>query len=150
MATRYVHTNIIARDWRRLVEFYAEVFDCVPTGLERDQSGPWLSTISGVERAHLRGRHLLLPGHGPDGPTLEIYSYDQMVEAGETVANQIGFGHIAFHVDDVTTTLAAMLAHGGSALGEVTATVVDGVGALEIVYARDPEGNIVELQHWGS
>lgn len=150
MTTRYVHTNIIARDWKRLVEFYIAVFDCVPAGPERDQSGPWLEAMSAVEGAHLRGRHLLLPGHGPEGPTLEIYSYDAMVDADEPVANGIGFGHLAFHVDDVAATLASLLAHGGRALGEVVSTQVAGVGLLDVAYARDPEGNIIELQHWGS
>lgn len=149
MTIRYVHTNIIARDWRRLVDFYVEVFGCVPAGPERDQSGPWLDAMSGLQRAHLRGRHLLLPGHGESGPTLEIYSYDEMVDSEPGAANRIGFGHLAFHVDDVAGTLAAMLAHGGSALGEVATTEVPGVGPLDVVYARDPEGNIIELQHWG-
>ena len=27
---RYAHTNLIARDWRRLVDFYQTVFGCVP------------------------------------------------------------------------------------------------------------------------
>jgi len=26
----YVHTNLIARDWERLVRFYSEVFGCEP------------------------------------------------------------------------------------------------------------------------
>jgi hypothetical protein len=30
----------------------------------------------------------------------------------------------------------------------VATTEVKGVGVLRVVYARDPEGNIVELQHW--
>jgi predicted enzyme related to lactoylglutathione lyase len=27
---RYVHTNIVAEDWRRLADFYAKVFGCTP------------------------------------------------------------------------------------------------------------------------
>src|SRR5678815_5648625 len=27
---RYVHTNLIARDWRALARFYEDVFGCVP------------------------------------------------------------------------------------------------------------------------
>ena len=29
MGTIYVHTNIVARDWQKLVHFYEEVFECV-------------------------------------------------------------------------------------------------------------------------
>jgi predicted enzyme related to lactoylglutathione lyase len=28
MEARYAHTNLIARDWRRLARFYAEAFGC--------------------------------------------------------------------------------------------------------------------------
>jgi catechol-2,3-dioxygenase len=33
-------------------------------------------------------------------------------------------------------------------VGDVVVTKVKGVGSLRAVYARDPEGNIVELQKW--
>ena len=29
---KYVHTNIVARDWRRLAVFYQDVFGCTPKG----------------------------------------------------------------------------------------------------------------------
>ena len=35
-----------------------------------------------------------------------------------------------------------------SLAGEVTRRHVDGVGDLVFVYARDPEGNLIELQSW--
>jgi predicted enzyme related to lactoylglutathione lyase len=62
--------------------------------------------------------------------------------------NQPGYGHIAFAVDDVTATLDAVRRAGGSAVGDLVSTDVPGVGRLEVVYARDPEGNIIELQRW--
>ena len=30
MTTRYVHTNIVSKDWQALTRFYQEVFDCRP------------------------------------------------------------------------------------------------------------------------
>ena len=60
-------------------------------------------------------------------------------------ANECGFAHIAFAVDDVDQALEAA---GGSTVGDIAITQVDGVGVLRVVYARDPEGNIVELQKW--
>jgi len=145
---RYVHTNLMARDWRRLVAFYCDVFDCVPKPPERDISGEWIDKVAGLRHARLRGMHLYLPGWGPDAPTLEIFSYDDMRERGLPVANEPGLGHIAFAVEDVEAALSAVLAAGGSAVGEVARAEVAGVGTLHVVYARDPEGNIVELQRW--
>jgi len=38
--------------------------------------------------------------------------------------------------------------YGGGSVGEIISTEIRGVGNIEVVYARDPEGNIVELQKW--
>lgn len=151
MATRYVHTNLIAYDWERLAAFYVKVFGCVPVEPKRDLRGEWLERGSGVRQAHLRGQHLRLPGYeelGARGPTLEIFQYDEVAAQATPVANRAGFGHLAFGVDDVAATLAAMIAAGGAAHGEVVRTQVAGVGTLTFTYARDPEGNLLELQAW--
>jgi len=41
-----------------------------------------------------------------------------------------------------------VIAGGGGTVGEIATAEVKGVGLLHVVYARDPEGNIVELQRW--
>jgi predicted enzyme related to lactoylglutathione lyase len=89
-----------------------------------------------------------LPGYDADGPTLEIFSYDQLIESGLPAANQCGFAHIAFAVDDVDQALEAVIVAGDGAVGKIATAAVDGVGMLRVVYARDPEGNVVELQKW--
>jgi hypothetical protein len=50
-----------------------EVFGCTPVPPERDLSGKWLEKAARVETAHIGGIHLRLPGHGHEGPTLEIF-----------------------------------------------------------------------------
>ena len=104
--------------------------------------------MTSLRNAHLTGVHLRLSGYADDGPTLEVFSYDQLVDGEMPAANQCGFAHIAFAVDDVDQALQAVIAAGGGTVGKVTTTEVDGVGLLRVVYARDPEGNIVELQKW--
>ncbi len=101
-----------------------------------------------LSRAQLEGVYLLLPVHGGDGPTLEIFSYRNMHASPPTMANHTGFTHIAFSVDDVRQTLQTTVESGGTTLGEITEREVAGVGVLTFVYFRDPEGNIVEIQSW--
>jgi predicted enzyme related to lactoylglutathione lyase len=148
MPTRYAHTNLIATDWRRLAAFYQEVFGCAPVLPERDLHGEWLERATAVSGAHIRGMHLRLPGYGDDGPTLELFQYDSMPEHPLVRANTPGFSHISFAVDDVQRTAQAVLDHGGSAVGELTVRQVPGVGLLTFQYVADPEGNIIEIQHW--
>jgi len=51
-------------------------------------------------------------------------------------------------VPDVEAALAEVLSHGGKRLAAVVSREIAGVGTLKFVYARDPDGNILELQSW--
>lgn len=147
-AARYGHTNLIARDWQRLARFYEEVFGCTPVPPERDYRGADLDRGTALSDAHLRGVHLRLPGHGPEGPTLEIYSFDEIVEGPPAVVNRTGWGHIAFAVDDVEGARPEVLRAGGTEVGDVvTLETADG-RRVTWCYMTDPEGNIIELQSW--
>ena len=145
---KYVHTNIISEDWESLADFYINVFHCTPVPPVRNQKGDWLDKGLGLAKAHLKGVHLRLPGWGENGPTLEIYTYEEMDEKLPTTPNRKGYGHLAFEVDDVTETLAVLLANGGSQQGEISGKEVAGVGYITFVYAKDPEDNIIEIQNW--
>ena len=145
---RYVHTNIIAKNASKLIDFYKTVFHCQSIHETRDLRGDWLDRLTGLSGAHITGEHLLLPGYGKDHPTLEIFSYDDLRETIPSEINRPGIAHLAFEVDDVETTLTELIRAGGSAIGElVTAAYPNDVEAV-FVYARDPEGNILELQSW--
>ena len=58
-------------------------------------SGAWLDELTSLRDAHLTGVHLRLPGYGDDGPTLEIFSYDQLIESELPEANRCGLGQVA-------------------------------------------------------
>jgi predicted enzyme related to lactoylglutathione lyase len=144
----YGHTNIVARDWRRLASFYEELFGCVFVPPERDYAGPTLEAGTGVRGATVRGVHLRLPGHGADGPTLEIYTYSTEAAGPPPAVNRPGFAHIAFQVDSVDDARRDVLAAGGQPVGEIV-TLTTATGArVTWCYVTDPEGNIVELQSW--
>ncbi len=145
---KYVHTNLVARDWKRLAEFYVQVFGCEYAPPERKISGQWLDDATGVADAEITGAQLRLPGFGGDGPTLEVFEYSQSEPAQETAANRPGFGHIAFVVDDVQAARDAVLAAGGKPVGKIVSTEIPDAGKITFVYLADPEGNIIELQKW--
>jgi predicted enzyme related to lactoylglutathione lyase len=145
---RFVHTNLIAQDWKKIATFYEQVFGCTPVLPERDLAGQWLDDSTRVPNARIRGVHLRLPGYGDAGPTLEIFQYNREEEQSGTAVNRPGFAHIAFAVDDVKAAQAAVIAAGGGTLGERVTVDIPGAGHITFVYATDPEGNILELQHW--
>lgn len=93
--------------------------------------------------------HLKLPGYSDNGPTLEIFEYEPTNYRNTTnEINLQGFGHIAFHVSSVEKTLEKVIEHGGDQLGEIIMKEYENIGTLMVVYAKDPEGNFIELQNW--
>jgi catechol 2,3-dioxygenase-like lactoylglutathione lyase family enzyme len=145
---KYVHTNIMAHDWQKLSKFYQDVFGCVPVPPQRDFSGEALERATNIPNAAFQGMHLRLPGFGDNGPTLEIFQYQDMPARVETLVHRPGFGHIAFLVDDVAKACKAVLEAGGEDVGEtITLQTADG-RKVTFVYVTDPEGNILELQSW--
>jgi predicted enzyme related to lactoylglutathione lyase len=142
----YTHTNLIARDWRRLADFYINVFGCVPVPPERDLKGEAVDKGTGIPGAHITGMHLRLPGHGDSGPTIEVFSYNLLTEDGLKRVNRPGWSHIAFRVEDVPTAVKEVEALGGTLIGEMVTTRVGEDKSITWCYMADPEGNIVELQ----
>ena len=145
---RYAHTNVVAKDWKRLARFYEEAFGCSPVPPERNLSGSWLESATGVSGAQIQGVHLRLPGPGNEGPTLEIFQYNQEEGRPKTAINRPGFAHIAFAVEEVEAAREAVIAAGGGVVGEVVSVKIPPAGLVTFVYVTDPEGNIIELQHW--
>jgi len=145
---RFGHTNLIARDWRRLARFYTELFGCTLVPPERNYSGSDLERGTGIPGAALAGAHLRLPGHGEHGPTLEIFTYSANQERPAPAPNALGFGHIAFQVTSVPTAREQVVAAGGTPVGEVVTSTTTAGTRVMWCYVADPEGNIVELQSW--
>jgi catechol 2,3-dioxygenase-like lactoylglutathione lyase family enzyme len=139
---RYAHTNLIAEDWRRLADFYATVFGCVPVTKEYNVRHETLDAGVRIAGAHLRGLHMRLPGCGDDGPTIEIFNYTSLEGRAKTAANRPGYGHIAFKVTDIAEARKAVIAAGGREFGEVV-TLPGGLTTW--CYVTDPEGNLIEL-----
>jgi predicted enzyme related to lactoylglutathione lyase len=148
MDVKYVHTNLVARNWKRLAAFYVEVFGCKPKPPERDLKGEWLEALTSQNGAHVRGIHLRLPGYQSDGPTLEVFQYSTRKSRSSPQTEQPGYGHVAFGVKDVGKMIEKIKKNGGRLLGKRVTAAIDGVGRIDVVYARDPEGNVIEVQKW--
>lgn len=145
---RYAHTNLIARDWKKLADFYQQVLGCEPVSTERDNQGPHIDALTSMSGIRVRGRHLRLPGHGENGPTVEIFQYEPAGPEDAQALNKPGFAHIAFEVPDVAAKRLEIHRWGGRDIGELVTFDIPGAGRLQVIYVTDPEGNILELQYW--
>ena len=145
MGIRYLHTNIIAKDWKALAAFYIEVFGCDPVQRREEISGECLDGQTGICGMRMTGARLKLPG---SDAMLEILSCEPEGLDSWRPVNRPGLGHLAFYVDDIGQALADVAAHGGQQVSEVVRRTAEGAGTLISVYACDPEGNGLELQNW--
>lgn len=140
---RFAHVCLVARDADGLAEFYIRVFGCVDRRPRRTLSGDAVGRGIGLPDAEIRAIWLTLPGR--DGPFLEIHQYRGAPDRPPPRVDEPGFGHIAFAVADIRAAMAAIVAAGGSAQGELTDLGRAGAPVLA-VYMRDPEGNMLELE----
>ena len=144
---KFAHTNLIAKDWKKLSQFYIDVFGCEPIYPEKKLEGEWIEKLTGISGVKINGIHLKLPG-SLNGAVLEIFEFNTPLKNTNSVIDDPGFSHIAFEVDNVEMALQKLIQHGGEAYGELVEKKINGVGILKVVYTKDPEGNIIELQNW--
>lgn len=145
---RFAHTNIVSTDWKKLVDFYVNVFNCKIVPPIRNHSGKFLDKGTGLKNAKLQGAHLALPGYDKNFPTLEIYQYEVIENQEHIAPNKRGFGHIAFEVENVEKMVEKVLRNGGEKCGEIAEKEIGGAGTITFTYVRDPDGNLIELQNW--
>lgn len=143
------HTNIVSHNAERLAQFYINVFGCTRSGPRRNLQGDWIERGTGLKGAHIQGVMLRLPGHGDSGPNLEIFEVAGSEPSTPGKVNRPGLMHLCFVVKNAEETLQHILAAGGQLQGEIVDTGrIPGVGRADFTYARDPDGNILEIISW--
>ncbi|CAH1670297.1 Glyoxalase [Hyphomicrobiales bacterium] len=140
---KLTHINVVARDADALAGFYRKIFELELLRESRTLSGEKVSLGNGLPNSVIRSVWLKLPGI--DAPFLEIHQHETTCDRAQPRVNEPGFGHLSFEVSDIGVTLAAIIEAGGTQAGEIT-DFGSRDKPLLIVYARDPEGNILELE----
>ena len=141
MAIRYAHTEVNCKDLKKMTAFYEKVFGLkfIPS-VDDEAKGEWFQKMTGLEDAHIYTRHML----SEDGTELEFFQWEFPAEEQEALIHRPGLGHLAFHVDDMEGTAAAVVEAGGSMYGEIVEIPLPDA-TLSLCYVRDPEGNCIEL-----
>jgi len=140
---KLLHVSVAARDANKLSAFYKTVFGYVDRRPPRTLSGEKVSRGNGLPNSRIYSVWLTLPD--VEGPFLEILEYENTHDRPQPRVNEPGFGHLSFEVKNIKAALAEVMKAGGKPLGEVTDFGTQN-RPLFIVYVRDPEGNILELE----
>lgn len=143
---KLAHINIVTRDADALARFYVTALGCAALREPRVLSGEKVSRGNGLAGCEICSVWLGFPG--ADTPFLELHQHKTSPERGPSGVNAPGIRHLAFRVKDIHATLSAIIGAGGAALGDIT-DFGTAQSPYYIVYASDPEGNILELEQPG-
>lgn len=114
---KYLHTNIVSKDAKKLSEFYINVFGCKLKS-EGAMKGEWLDNGVNLKNANIvKSIEVTLPGYPAEAPYLEIFQYTEVIDLPQQrVSNLLGFSHISFEVEDVESTMNDVIKHGEASL----------------------------------
>lgn len=140
---RLAHINLVARDVEALAAFYVNVMKCDVLRELKILSGENVSRGNGLSNSEIRSIWLKFPGL--ERPFLELHEHVVPHHRDQPKINEPGLGHLAFQIEDVCSTLTSIIDAGGAQVGQITDFGTPEVPYL-IAYARDPEGNVLELE----
>lgn len=133
------HVGIVVSDLKRAVAFYRQVFDLEPVGRQVER-GDYIEQLTGIPGAELEWAKL----RGQGDCLLELLQYRSHPSAPAPDgyrADRHGCSHVALTVPDIDAALRRLAAYGLPAPRPLASPD----GTVRVVYARDPEGIILEL-----
>ena len=133
------HTGIVVQDMKRSLRFWRDVM-----GLKVDvdfwEEGEFIDTVQGLSGVKLH----MIKLSAPDGSTIELLK-DEAHPTAPPERNRMcdrGIRHVAFTVADVGASWRALREAGCETL---STPVVSPDGKAKLFFARDPEGNLLEI-----
>ena len=136
MTARYVHTNLVAKDWKRLAQFYIDVFG--------------LKEIGKVDSPNASGYYL------SDGDVnMAILNFKNDKVAGVRGKEYSGIHHIGFQVESLEEMTERLASVGSEPMHEVNQALGVGMGGhgghgsnVEVKY-EGPDGVMVDVSQTG-
>lgn len=137
------HINIVVENLEKVRDFFLNFgFE------ERDSSelqGEWISKIVGLKEVHAKYSMLSLPQGQTNIELIKYFNPESPVKVDKDKANQLGFRHIAFVVDDIQQQIDKLAAMGIQCFDEIQTYAKNG---KRLVYFYGPEGIILELAQY--
>lgn len=140
---RLDHLNIVVSNLDEALTFF-QLFGCKEID-RAELSGPWISTIVGLEDVHARYVALQLPGSTTNLELIEYQSPPSGRDPATGLANQIGFRHIAFAVDNIDEEVERLKELGITCNSEIRTFAKSG---KKLVYLHGPDHILLELAEY--
>lgn len=143
--TTFDHVSVTVSDLERSVVFYRDVVGLREVERHRLE-GETISTMAGKDGVVLDVVRLAAPE--TPGILLDLQCY--LAPPGSVSNAQlgdVGHSHICFGVRDMPTACRALRDHGAELVSDPVEFELES-GLLEVVFVKDPDGNVLELVHY--
>ncbi len=143
MLKKINHVNIVVSNLEETKAFFLQLgFE---VGDESELSGEWISSIVGLPDVRARYATLSLPGTETNLEIIEYASPPSEKDPNLDRANQIGFRHIAFEVDNIEDEVHRLKEKGIKFLSEIHTYPKTG---KRLVYLWGPDRILLELAQY--
>ena len=133
------HVGIVVQDMEKCLHFWKDIMG-LEVAIDFWETGEFIDTLQ-----HLSGVNLhMIKLRAPDGSMIELLK-DEAHPTPPAERNQLcdrGIRHIAFSVADVEAAWQRLRGHGCKVLSQ---PVTSPDGKARLFFARDPEGNLMEI-----
>ncbi len=137
------HVNIVVSNLEETKAFFIQLgFE---VGDESDLTGEWISSIVGLPDVNARYVTLSLPGTETNLELIEYTSPPSKKDPNMGKANQIGFRHIAFEVDNIEDEVSRLRDKGIKFLSAIQTYPKTG---KRLVYLWGPDRILLELAQY--
>ncbi len=143
MVKKLDHISIVVSDLERAKAFFTQFGFSVKD--EARLAGEWLSALIGLENVHARYAQLSSLASTTNLELIQYISPPSERDPQMSKANQIGFRHIAFEVDNIDEVVQALKSKGIEFLSPIQTY---GKTGKKIVYLLGPDGIILELAQY--
>jgi catechol 2,3-dioxygenase-like lactoylglutathione lyase family enzyme len=143
MIKKLDHINIVVSNIEKSINFFAllgfNVEDRAPL------HGQWVSLIVGLENVDAEYVKLHLPHNNTRIELIHFTNPPSESDPRMNIANQLGYRHIAFEVNDIATVTTNLQQHGIKLLSPVQTYPKTG---KQLVYFYGPDNILLELAQY--
>ena len=145
MFRRFFHVNVCVRDMERSIRFYQDLGFKKINDFMLGGGTPGIGEALGLEVKKLRGVFMRL-GDDPNSMILDLVQFVDPPAQGQPYAtlNNIGICRIAFIVDDIEATYAALVAKGIEFLAPLKRLNGPRGSKIGVMCFKDPDGTVLE------
>ena len=138
------HINVVVSNLAKSIDFFTQLgFNILvePSPL----SGDWISKIVGLEKVQAHYTVLSLPGSTTHLELIHYESPPSQRDPDIAQANQLGFRHLAFRVNNIEALVKSLQAKGVTFMSPVQTYPKTG---KKLVYFTGPDGILLEFAQY--